>query len=154
MPKAFWKVVGHSEIPPGVKALVPSDGQTREMMRRFVPSDIISTSAPSKPRNPKHSAKFWKLMHVVWESTAVQDRYASPRALAKAIEVVLGHFDAIKLPDGRVITDIHSLSFDSMNQERFAEFYSGAIDMIVTEIIPHINREDLEREVERMIGHG
>ena len=131
--------------------LIGSDKRSAEALQKIPVGDIVVADV-RRPRNPKHNAKFWVLMQTVWESTEVQDRYASPRALAKAIELALGYFDTIQLPDGKVGFAIHSLSFESMSQQEFAEFYSQAIDVIVQQITPHLNREDLERRVMELVN--
>ena len=60
-------------------------------------------------------------------------------------------YDTIQLPDGKVGFAIHSLSFENMSQQEFAEFYSQAIDVIVQQIVPSLNREDLERRVLELV---
>lgn len=129
--------------------LSPSDDRSFAHINKWI-GDIVVADV-RRPRNPKHNAKFWVLMQTVWESTEAQDRYASPRALAKAIELALGYFDTIKLPDGTVGFAIHSLNFESMSQDEFSEFYRQAVDVIVEQIVPGLNREDLERRVLEMV---
>ena len=130
--------------------LMPSDSKSVEHLLKWEVGDIVVADV-RRPRNPKHNAKFWVLMQTVWESTEIQDKYASPRALAKAIELALGYFDSIELPDGTRGYAIHSLNFESMSQDQFAEFYSQAVDVIVTQLVPHLNREDLERRVMELV---
>lgn len=146
MAKLFFRIAGIGAAP----ALFPSDKRSIEALQKWEMGDIVVADV-RRPRNPKHNAKFWVLMQTVWESTEVQDRYANPRALAKAIELALGYFDTVKLPDGTVGYAIHSLNFESMAQDEFANFYSQAIDVIVTQLVPNLNREDLERQVMEMI---
>ena len=129
--------------------LTASDSRSLDRLSKFRQGDIV-TADIRRPRNPKHNAKFWVLMDTVWQSTEIQDRYASPRALAKAIELALGYFDTIELPDGTRGQAIHSLNFESMSQDDFSEFYQQAIDVIVEQLVPHLNRDDLAREVEAM----
>lgn len=151
MAKLFLKVVSWQSLTHGGRALVASDKKSDAALRRLEFGDIVVADV-RRPRNPKHNAKFWVLMQTVWESTEVQDRYASPRALAKAIELALGYFDTIKLPDGTVGYAIHSLNFESMPQDEFSEFYKQAIDVIVTQLTPHLNREDLEKRVMELVN--
>jgi hypothetical protein len=125
--------------------LSPADSLAKAELSKMKDGDLVMVRV-HRARNPKHSAKFWTLVNTVWEATDIQDRYASPRALAKAIELALGHFDTIKLPDGTVGYDIHSLSFASMSQDDFSDFYSKAVEVVRT-LVPHLKREDLERRV-------
>lgn len=145
MAKLFFKIIEKGATP----VLGPSDGRSLEALKKWEIGDIVVADV-RRPRNPRHNAKFWVLMQTVWESTEVQDRYASPRALAKAIELALGYFDTVKLPDGTVGYAIHSLNFESMSQEDFISFYDQAIEVICSQLIPHVDEDDIRKEVERL----
>lgn len=151
MAKMFFRVVNQDIGLTADVKLMPSDNRTEDALKKFEHGDIVVADV-RRPRNPRHNAKFWVLMQTVWESTEIQDRYASPRALAKAIELALGYFDTIKLPDGTVGYAIHSLNFESMGQDEFSTFYSQAIDVIVQQLVPHLNREDLEKRVMDLVA--
>ena len=148
MAKIFLRVQEAS--PGGSRYLYPTHVRGHDQLAKYKLNDIV-TAEVRRPRNERHHRLFWALISTVWESTAIQDRYASPHALAKAIELALGYFDTIKLPDGKIGYSIHSLRFESMDQAKFEEFYSRAVDVIVTQLVPHLNREDLIREVEEMV---
>ena len=146
MSRCFFKVAGGKHV-----TLIPSDKNTEDVLRKFKYGDIISFPKPRKPRFPKHHFKYWALLKLVHEGTAVQDLYPTTDHLHKAIKGALGYFSEVKLPDGKVFQVVDSIAFESMDQDEFQKFYNKAVDLIVTQVVPNLNREDLVREVERMV---
>jgi hypothetical protein len=94
------------------------------------------------------------LLNLVWENTEIQDRYPRLENLLDAIKHALGHVEAFRAVDGTFLIKPKSINFESLDQAAFEEFYNGVVEIVCQQLVPHINREDLEREVERMIGHG
>jgi len=152
MTKCFWKVIGFAEMPPGTLALLPSDQQTSETLHKLKRGDVISTNKPRKPRHPKHHRKYWAMIGLVHESTAISDQFPTTQKLHDAIKGALGYYTTIKLPDGKEFHKLDSTAFENMDQTAFEDFYSRALDIIVTQLVPHMDREDLVREMEGMIN--
>ena len=44
-----------------------------------------------------------------------------------------------------------SIAYESMDQQAFEEFYGKVLDLITTQIVPNLDREDLVREVEAIV---
>ena len=146
MAKLFFRVAANEYC----QWLEPSDRASEEFMSYKVKEGDILSATIRRPRNPKHHAKWWALLSLIHESTEVQDRYPSVENLNDAIKLALGYCDQIILPDGKCALKVKSIAFESMDQTAFEDFYSRAVDVIVTQLVPHLNREDLERQVLEM----
>lgn len=145
MKRGFFKVGGGR-----TKLLMPSDEASQVILDGCKQGDIVRVQI-SKPRNPRHHAKYWAMLGIVHEGTAVQDLYPTTDKLHQAIKGALGYYTDIKLPDGKVFQVVDSIAFESMDQDEFQEFYNKAVDLIVTQVVPNLNRDDLVREVESMV---
>jgi hypothetical protein len=91
------------------------------------------------------------MLQIVWESTVIQDRYPKVDNLLDALKLAMGHCEPVTLPDGTTAMKVKSIAFESMDQAAFEEFYNQAVEIIATRLVPHLDREELKREVERMI---
>ena len=150
MKRGFFKVYK----PHGLKqwpSLLPSDKSAQGLLEKYKNDDIVRVQI-SKPRNPKHHAKYWAMLKIVHEGTAVQDLYPTTDHLHQAIKGALGYYSEVRLPDGKVFQVVDSIAFESMDQHAFEEFYKKAVDLIVQQVVPNLNREDLAREMESMIN--
>ncbi len=146
MKRGFFKVAGGR-----TKLLAPTDKASEAVLDGYKAGDIVRVQI-SKPRNPKHHAKYWALLNLVHEGTAVQDLYATTDKLHQAIKGALGYYSEVKLPDGTVFKVVDSIAYESMDQQAFEEFYGKVLDLITTQIVPNLDREDLVREVESMVS--
>ncbi len=146
MKRGFFKVGGGR-----TKLLMPSDEASQAILDGCKPGDVVRIQV-SKPRHPGHHRKYWAMLKIVHEGTAVQDLYPTTDKLHQAIKGALGYFNEVKLPDGKVFQVVDSIAFESMDQHAFEEFYGKAVDLIVSQVVPNLNREDLAREVESMVS--
>lgn len=64
-----------------------------------------------------------------------------------AIKVALGYGETVKLPDGRAILIPGSISFAAMDQGEFEQFYERAVELILTRILPGVDRPELDAQV-------
>jgi hypothetical protein len=123
---------------------------------RFVPADVVSAEAIdgiregetvraviTRPRNVGHHRKFFALLQVVFDA---QDRFPTVEALLDAIKIATGLYDTYKL-NGREVMKLRSISFASMDQKEFTAFYDRVLHLIVTHILPHTDKADLEQRV-------
>lgn len=103
----------------------------------------------SSPRNGPHHRKFMALVHLVTENSEVYDTI--PKALV-AIKLAAGYCDPhIDPRTGELIQVPQSISYDAMDQDKFEEFYSHAIDAVLQVILPTIDRETADRLLEMIV---
>ncbi len=146
MKRGFFKVTGGR-----TKLLMPSDDASQAVLDGCKPGDVVRIQV-SKPRHPKHHRKYWAMLKIVHEGTAVQDLYPTTDKLHQAIKGALGYYSEVRLPDGKVFQVVDSIAFESLDQIAFQEFYDKAVNLIVTQVLPNLDRDDLEREVLEMIN--
>ena len=106
------------------------------------------TASIRRPRNPKHHRKLWALLSVVFEN---QTAFATVEDLLNAIKLATGLFDTGKTVDGVPYVVPQSISFASMDQNRFEQWYEKALDVIMTKIVPLIDRRDLESRINEIL---
>lgn len=123
--------------------LEPVDEAGREALSHVSVGDIVRGEI-KRPRNLGHHRKFWALISMIYEN---QSRYASPEVLLDAIKVHIGHCEVIRLSDGREVHTPKSISFAAMDQIAFGLFWDRVVACVCREIIPGLDRADLEREL-------
>lgn len=120
----------------------PADDATAEAMKPYLGKTIRMKWAA--PRNVGHHNKFFALLNTVFPHQSVYPTFDTFR---DAVSVALGYGDTVKLGDGRTIICAKSISFAKMDQVAFGEFYDRAVNLILTKILPHVDRADLEQQV-------
>lgn len=131
---------------------VPAFDRDREMLSHIPLGAVIST-IPKNPRNPRRLRWWWALVGKIAEN---HPTLLNGRAVTRELKHRLGYVDpyAIVRADGTV--EVHyepqSIAYDAMSEKDFAEFCDRALDVVAAEMLPGIEREDLRREIEQMIG--
>lgn len=124
------------------------DPMSAEVLER-IPQDEDVKVEITRPRNIKHHRKFFALLNAIYPH---QHLYPTRDSFRAAMTVALGFGETVKLPDGRAIIIPHSISFAKMDQAEFEAFYERAVLLIVSRILPGVNRADLNREVEDILA--
>lgn len=109
-----------------------------------IPLRQTLTASIRRPRNPRHHAKLWTLISAVLEH---QHSFPTKEDLLNAIKLATGSFDTGKTVDGVPYVMPQSISFASMDQARFEQWYERAVEVILTKIVPSINRTELEARI-------
>jgi len=103
-----------------------------------------------QPRNLKHHRKFFALVHAI---VANSETYDTEEKALIAVKLAAGHVDFVPDPKTGELTAVpKSVSFPSMDQDEFEEFYERAVQGVITHICPHMTRLDLDRAIE-MVAH-
>ena len=127
----------------GVTALLPSDKAAAEWLGKAkIGQDVLMSGR--RPRNPAHHRKMFALLNLVLEN---QSHYLTIEHLLAAIKVGTGHCDIYPMKDGNAAYIPKSISFASLDQTAFEQFYDKALDYICAKIIPRMVREELQEEV-------
>ena len=123
--------------------LAPIDDAGREAIDKLRVGDIVRVEM-KRPRNVDHHRKLFALLELILRN---QTRYASMDALLDAIKVFVGHCTVMKLRDGREVYVPKSISFSAMDQTEFDQFFDRVVKVVTEQIIPGLDRKDLEREL-------
>jgi len=112
-----------------------------------------------KPRSIKQHNRMMAFLQVVLNN---QDRYPSIDALLTELKLKCGHYEQHinwkRNDDGEYIDSVvfipKSISFGAMEQDAFVAFETKAYDAVTNDIIPGLNREDLEQAVIEFESRG
>lgn len=129
-------------------ALRPENAAAVAAVEKIANGATVKVSI-SQPRNMKHHRLFWALMRLVWEN---QEHYENVDHMVVALKVALGHCDTVITKDGGTAYIPKSISFAKMDQTAFNEFWDRCLHLICKYFLPGADREELTREVYRMIG--
>lgn len=126
----------------------PADPGSEEIMKRH-PVGTTLRADIKKPRNVKHHQLYWSMLTLICENLDS----VRPETLHDLIKLRTGFVNVIRTAKGTVELP-GSISFDKMDQGEFREFFDSAVDFIVTDVISGLNKDDLTRELESMIGRA
>ena len=93
------------------------------------------------PRNLKFHKKFFALMTFCYQN---QDYYSSVKILRAILTMQAGFYEEVKTLKGVVYWPA-SISFDSMDDVEFGDFYSKVVDQVIKMI--GVTSEEIEREL-------
>ena len=130
-------------------ALMPADDMATEVFENIKNGELVMVTI-LKPRNLKHHRLYWGLVSLVWDQCD-QDRYPTRSDLHNALKIFAGIRTRIVLPDGTKGFIPGSVSFSSMDQMAFNQFYDTICDIVARDVLPGIDERDLRMEVESMI---
>lgn len=131
-------------------SLRPVDEAGEEALRKIGQDDVVRVEV-RKLRNPSHHRLFWVLMSLVWQQMD-HDEYPTVEDLVARVKIATGHRKRIELGNGMIAFVPQSIAFSNMDQTEFSEFYERVCDLVAAKLLPGIEKEDLKREVETMIG--
>lgn len=132
-----------------IGSLRPADENAEAIMRTIAMGECVEVAVQRK-RNPRHHRKLFALLGIVVDNT--DGRWPNASTLLEDLKMAIGLFEKRVSIGGRVYHVPKSISFASMDQAEFSLAYDQMVDVIVTRIIPGLNRDELEREVMEIIG--
>lgn len=98
----------------------------------------------TQPRNLRHHRKMYALLQAIYPH---QTAYPTLKMFEGAVKCAVGFGEMVQLPDGRTILSPGSWAFGNLDQSGFEAVYDRVLDLIVTRILPGLDRDDVEREV-------
>lgn len=129
--------------------LVPAEPISYEAIQDMAHGEVV-TATIRRARNYKHHQKLFVMLTLIVNN---QECYLTPEDLLDDIKIGIGY--ARKVPsrvDPRGYRlEPKSISFANMGQDKFNKFWNKAVAFIITDILPGIDKDDLEREVYAMI---
>ena len=129
-------------------ALVPVSLYDEETLGD-VAQDKDLTVKITRNRSWKQNRLYHALVQKVAEN---HPHYRSSKPLEMWLKLRMGYVDDVLLHDGQVMPILSSTSFASMGQDEFQKFFNEALTILVEEVLPGVDRDDLIREVEAMTG--
>lgn len=129
-----------------LSSLVPADEQAVDMLAKIKHGDLVFVEV-KRGRNVAHHRKLFALLQIVFEN---QDHYKSVDDILTAFKLRTGHYKVKRFILDGVPFDYYepkSISFAALSQEAFEPVYTKMVDFLVSEVIPGLGREELERQV-------
>jgi hypothetical protein len=130
--------------------LEPVTEVDRELLL-LIPEGADITVRASRSRSPKQHRLFWSLLQLVVDN---HDYYKRPEQLLEWMKVRLGYVEETIWHDGQVWFKTKSISFAAMGQDQFRQFFTMAVDLIVSEVIQGMDKDALLSEVSAMMGEN
>jgi hypothetical protein len=130
--------------------LVAADPYSLDALQGLPKGQTLNVTI-KRPRNVKHHRKFFALLGIVYDA---QSRYPTTDHLLNAIKIAIGHYDLVPLTKKHTVIQTRSISFASMDQAAFEQFYDRVILVIVKDILPGVQAKELEAQVLDIIGES
>lgn len=119
---------------------------------RDIPVGAVVSTVPKRPRNPRRLRWWWALLHKVAESHPF---YSRAEQVALHLKYRTGHVEPVVIVKGDAV-ETHlvpqSIAYDAMTESEFRAFVDRALDVVVAELLPGIERDELVAEIEAMLG--
>lgn len=103
-----------------------------------------------RDRSPVHHRFYWALLGIVASATGVFA--GNSEMLHRWLKLRMGLIQEIEFFDGTTVMDLTSTSWQSMDQIEFRAYFDGAVQLILTEVLPGARRAALIAEAEQMLG--
>lgn len=142
---------------------VPHDCVTETAQARDFSNGDICRVEIKQSRNPAHHRKAFALLQLVYENLPEHMDYMYPtfESFLTEIKLKCGWYDkhisykrASLRWEQSVLFIPKSISFGSMDQTAFREFYDRMFSVILDEFLPEIDSEELEIEVLNFEARG
>ena len=124
-------------------ALRPFDDEGGETLQRIAEHEVIKVTY-TRPRNIKFHNKFFAMLGIILKN---QDHYKSMDELKQVCKLRIGHVHVVQTPQGEERWP-KRMNFASMDETEFSAFYDRAVDWVLAEVIPGLQRQHLSEEVE------
>lgn len=142
-------------------SLVPLDDEQAEKVKRFKAGSVVRGEF-SEMRNGRFFKKWFALANFaydMWEESiepveyrgqAVQPAFDKFR---KDLTILAGYWHPVFNIDGTFKVEADSISWASMDEEKFERMYSKTIDAILAKVLPRhgLSRESLAHHVDRVL---
>lgn len=133
-----------------VSGLKGADERALQALRRIKIGETVLCKV-TNPRNLAHHKKFMKLLSVFWEAAG---DWSSSYAVLIELKVRLGHVSKVLIREtGEIVSVPRSISFASMDQTEFEQFYEKAINELCI-MAGGIEPDELRQEVLNQLGAG
>ena len=124
-------------------AFRPTDDQGIEAVRKIGDGELVKVTW-TRPRNARFHRKFFAMLQII---LANQEHYQSVDDLLDVCKLRIGHVRVVETARG-IEKFPASISFANMDETAFGEFYERAITWMLAEVIPGLQRQHLDAEVE------
>jgi hypothetical protein len=126
--------------------LVPCDERDRDLLSKIKIGKQVSVEV-KQSRNIGHHRKLFAMLQIILDN---QDHYTSVDQLLNVCKLRIGHVETVQTKHG-LIEWPASISWASMDQSTFEDFYNRAVNWACSEVIPGLATSELNSEVEQRL---
>ncbi len=109
--------------------LIPADDESVKFFKSLDTGQEFSFEyKQKKQRNYANHKRFFSMLSGVVQNS---EHYKSTDSLLDVIKLKSGHFTTIVTHKGEILYVPKSINFSTMNEDKFKEFFSKAIDIIL-----------------------
>ena len=127
-------------------AFRPTDDEGIEAVWK-IPDETLVRVTWTRPRNIRFHCKLFAMLKIILTN---QEHYQTTAELLNVCKLRIGHVDIVQTPQGEERWP-KSISFASMDETEFSVFYDRAVDWVLSEVIPGLQRQHLDGEVEAAV---
>ena len=107
-------------------SIIPAYDSDKEVLKRFKAGDVFCADV-TKPRNLKFHKKTYALFNMVFQN---QEVYTNVDHLRKDLTIEAGYYEERLNIFGEIVKEPKSISFASMDDLQFGEYYEAIINTI------------------------
>lgn len=139
-------------------SFAPDDLETAEAMEKIKPNAVVKAEV-TQPRNLGFHRKFFALLDVAFEAwecpvTEYKGQLITKNrdSFRKDLIILAGFGYPVVNLKGEVRYEAQSMSFSKMDNGAFETLYSRVVDVILTRVLTHYTRADLDNVVNQILG--
>lgn len=121
-----------------------------DSLEQFGDGEIVSCVI-KKPRNIHLHRKFFAMIRALWELDNISNNFSSEDALRAWITIAAGHYDLMQFDGGIEARIPKSISFASMDETEFTDFYNRAVNAVLQKYLPEFHREDIDIYIDQFV---
>lgn len=135
-----------------LSGLAPADNESERVLKKYKIGDTVRADI-IKPRNVMHHRKYWALLNMVFDNLPehLEPHIKNVDELHYEIKLQTGHREIHNTLGGQEIWKAKSISFSSMDQNEFEDYYNSALDVVCKYILPGVDISELTNEVTQTI---
>lgn len=125
--------------------LVPATDADRDKSLHMKRGEVYEVTVKVK-RNYRFHCKYFALVNTAWEylTDAVREHYVNVDNFRHDLEMCCGCCEKVwSISRQEFIEQHRSISFDSMDEAEFSEFYERAKDVLFRLFLTHVDKEEI-----------
>ena len=105
-------------------------------------------------RNPRLHGKYFAFIGKVWDNLPekYENYWPTKRSFRKAMEMYAGHFEETVTLKGERRLEAKSIAYDKLDDVAFGELFTGVKNVIGKHILPDMDMNIVENEIEPFYG--
>ena len=127
---------------------LPAFNTDHDLSKKIKTGEIVKV-AMTRPRNPGFHRKFMAMIKMFHDNLPeeLDNQIPTFNNMLDVVKVLAGHYTILHFPDGTISKVPKSISFGSMDDLEFEEFYSKSLDVGLKHFLIGMDPRELENEI-------